>query len=66
MLRAIIKTSSIIRVFHEILQNWNIFRITKQKTEEDIQAAKDKCNYLSRVKGKLEQALDEAEDSLDT
>merc|ERR1712123_227232 len=33
----------------------------RQKTEEDIQAAEDKCNHLSRVKGKLEQALDEAE-----
>merc|ERR1712002_887541 len=30
-----------------------------------IQAAEDKCNHLSRVKGKLEQALDEAEDSLE-
>ena len=38
---------------------------SKQKTEEDIQAAEDKCNHLSRVKGKLEQALDEAEDSLE-
>merc|ERR1719210_2568980 len=37
----------------------------RQKTEEDIQAAEDKCNHLSRVKGKLEQALDEAEDALD-
>merc|ERR1711915_1033560 len=37
----------------------------KQKTEEDIQAAEDKCNHLSRVKGKLEQALDEAEDALE-
>merc|ERR1712038_1934080 len=37
----------------------------RQKTEEDIQAAEDKCNHLSRVKGKLEQALDEAEDSLE-
>merc|ERR1712203_698405 len=36
----------------------------RQKTEEDIQAAEDKCNHLSRVKGKLEQALDEAEDAL--
>merc|ERR1719297_449141 len=36
-----------------------------QKTEEDIQSAEDKCNHLSRVKGKLEQALDEAEDSLE-
>merc|ERR1712121_276011 len=33
--------------------------------EEDIQAAEDKCNHLSRVKGKLEQALDEAEDALE-
>merc|ERR1712061_75892 len=29
------------------------------------QAAEDKCNHLSRVKGKLEQALDEAEDALE-
>merc|ERR1719412_15991 len=36
----------------------------RQKTEEDIQAAEDKCNHLSRVKGKLEQALDEAEEAL--
>merc|ERR1712073_253490 len=38
---------------------------SRQKTEEDIQAAEDKCNHLSRVKGKLEQALDEAEDVLE-
>merc|ERR1712235_99355 len=31
---------------------------SRQKTEEDIQAAEDKCNHLSRVKGKLEQALE--------
>merc|ERR1719466_657598 len=37
----------------------------RQKTEEDIQAAEDKCNHLSKVKGKLEQALDEAEDALE-
>merc|ERR1719290_816925 len=37
----------------------------RQRTEEDIQAAEDKCNHLSRVKGKLEQALDEAEDALE-
>merc|ERR1712106_226475 len=37
----------------------------RQKVEEDIQAAEDKCNHLSRVKGKLEQALDEAEDALE-
>merc|ERR1712227_1130508 len=38
---------------------------SRQKTEEDIQAAEDKCNHLSRVKGELEQALDEAEDALE-
>merc|ERR1712226_858875 len=38
---------------------------SRQKTEEEIQAAEDKCNHLSRVKGKLEQALDEAEDALE-
>merc|ERR1711971_630099 len=37
----------------------------RQKVEEDIQAGEDKCNHLSRVKGKLEQALDEAEDALE-
>merc|ERR1712170_172167 len=29
----------------------------RQKTEEDIQAMEDKCNHLSKVKGKLEQSL---------
>merc|ERR1719184_284260 len=37
----------------------------RQKTEEDIQAAEDKCNHLSKVKGKLKQALDESEDALE-
>merc|ERR1711981_641506 len=37
----------------------------KQKTEEDIQSMEDKCNHLNTVKGKLEQALDECEDSLE-
>merc|ERR1719369_2688677 len=37
----------------------------RQKTEEGIQAAEDKCNHLSKVKGKLEQALDESEDALE-
>merc|ERR1711953_1000876 len=37
----------------------------RQKTEEDIQSMEDRCNHLSRVKGKLEQALDEAEDALE-
>merc|ERR1712079_449899 len=36
----------------------------RQKTEEDIQAMEDKCNHLSKVKGKLEQSLDECEDAL--
>merc|ERR1712042_425348 len=36
-----------------------------QRTEEDIQSAEDKCNHLSRVKGKLEQSLDECEDALE-
>merc|ERR1711874_368787 len=35
---------------------------SRQKTEEDIQTMEDRCNHLSRVKSKLEQSLDEAED----
>merc|ERR1719361_3410476 len=31
----------------------------RQKNEEDIQAMEDRCNHLSKVKGKLEQSLDE-------
>merc|ERR1712088_548029 len=38
---------------------------SKQKTDEDIQAMEDKCNHLNKVKGKLEQALDEVEDALE-
>merc|ERR1711997_1354812 len=37
----------------------------RQKTEEDIQSMEDKCNHLNKVKGKLEQALDECEDGLE-
>ena len=37
----------------------------RQKTEEDIQSAEDRCNHLCKVKGKLEQSLDECEDSLE-
>merc|ERR1719447_372620 len=37
----------------------------RQKNEEDIQAMEDRCNHLSKVKGKLEQSLDECEDALD-
>merc|ERR1712048_655569 len=42
-----------------------ISKLQKEKTEEDIQSMEDKCNHLSKVKGKLEQALDECEDSLE-
>merc|ERR1712061_897970 len=38
---------------------------SKQKTEEDIQSMGDRCNHLARLKSKLEQSLDEAEDSLE-
>merc|ERR1719225_1250505 len=37
----------------------------RQKTEEDIQSAEDRCNHLNMVKGKLEQSLDECEDTLE-
>merc|ERR1719334_2988408 len=37
----------------------------RQKTEEDIQVMDDRCNHLSKVKGKLEQSLDECEDALE-
>ncbi len=37
----------------------------RQKCEEDIQSMEDRCNHLSKVKGKLEQALDEYEDTLE-
>merc|ERR1712214_271100 len=38
---------------------------SKQKTEEDIQSMEDRCNHLSKAKGKLEQSLDECEDALE-
>merc|ERR1711976_819324 len=38
---------------------------SRQKTEEDVQAMEDKCNHLNKVKSKLEQGLDECEDSLE-
>merc|ERR1719320_1989862 len=38
---------------------------SRQKTEEDIQANEDRCNHLTKVKLKLEQNLDECEDSLE-
>ena len=36
-----------------------------QKTSEDLQATEDKVNHLNKVKAKLEQTLDELEDSLE-
>ena len=36
-----------------------------QKIEEDTQALEDRSNHLNKVKGKLEQALDECEDNLE-
>jgi len=36
-----------------------------QKTAEDLQATEDKVNHLNKVKSKLEQTLDEIEDSLE-
>ncbi|CAL4116517.1 unnamed protein product [Meganyctiphanes norvegica] len=38
---------------------------TNQKNAEDVQCIEDKCNHLFMIKGKLEQNLDETEDSLD-
>lgn len=38
---------------------------TNQKTAEELQAAEDKVNHLNKVKVKLEQTLDELEDSLE-
>merc|ERR1719391_192999 len=35
------------------------------RLREDIQTMEDKCNHLSKVKGKLEQSLDECEDALE-
>merc|ERR1719239_642396 len=37
----------------------------RQRSEEDIQAMEDRCNHLTKVKGKLEQSLDEVEDTLE-
>ena len=37
----------------------------RQKNEEELQAAEDRANHLNRVKAKLEQNLDELEDSVE-
>ena len=37
----------------------------RQKAEEDIRSLEDRGNHLAKVKGKLEQSLDEAEDALE-
>merc|ERR1719500_2444972 len=38
---------------------------SRQRTEEEIQAMEDRSNHLCKVKGKLEQGLDECEDALE-
>ena len=37
----------------------------RQQKEEELQAAEDKANHLSKIKYKLEQNLDELEDSVE-
>lgn len=37
----------------------------RQQKEEELQAAEDKANHLSKIKMKLEQNLDELEDSVE-
>ena len=37
----------------------------RQQKEEELQAAEDKANHLSKIKLKLEQNLDELEDSVE-
>merc|ERR1739842_60451 len=37
----------------------------RQKVAEDIQVMEDRCNHLIKIKGKLEQSLDECEDNLE-
>merc|ERR1711970_1170798 len=38
---------------------------SNQRSAEDHQSIEDKCNHLTKLKGKLEQNLDELEDSLE-
>ena len=37
----------------------------RQGKEEELQAAEDKANHLTKIKSKLEQKLDELEDSVE-
>ena len=37
----------------------------RQQKEEELQAAEDKANHLTKIKLKLEQNLDELEDSVE-
>ena len=37
----------------------------RQQKEEELQAAEDKANHLTKIKMKLEQNLDELEDSVE-
>merc|ERR1711874_3585 len=38
---------------------------SNQRTAEDHQSIEDKCNHLTKLKSRLEQNLDELEDSLE-
>ena len=40
-------------------------RQNRRQERDEIQIAEDRCNHLAKVKGKLEQSLDEAEDALE-
>ena len=37
----------------------------RQQKEEELQAAEDRANHLTKIKMKLEQNLDELEDSVE-
>ena len=37
----------------------------RQQKEEELQSAEDKANHLTKIKMKLEQNLDELEDSVE-
>ena len=40
-------------------------RQNRRQERDEIQIAEDRCNHLAKVKGKLGQSLDEAEDALE-
>ena len=41
------------------------YQETMSRADEELQSAEDKLNHLSMVKGKLEQTLDDLEDTLE-